>query len=157
MSLAIVGGVAGALVAIAAATSLWRASSRLDASVRNAYRWLAGAALLWGAGFVGQEAMATSGTGTSLSFADLLSLLALPALGACAVGLARARGEPGTDGRRPGRAQARGALARLADGCLLATALFVIGWVDGVRGRVTAGPASRPGPLRCSRFTRSPT
>jgi diguanylate cyclase (GGDEF)-like protein/PAS domain S-box-containing protein len=129
MSLAIVGGVAGALVAIAAATSLWRASSRLDASVRNAYRWLAGGALLWGAGFVGQEAMATSGTGTSLSFADLLSLLALPALGAGLVGLARVRGEPGTDGRRAGRAQARGALARLADACLLSTALFVIGWV----------------------------
>jgi diguanylate cyclase (GGDEF)-like protein/PAS domain S-box-containing protein len=126
MSLAIVGGVAGALVAIAAAASLWRASSRLDASVRNAYRWLAGAALLWGAGFVGQEAMATSGTGTSLSFADLLSLLALPALGAGLVGLARVRGEPGTDGRR---AQARGALARLADACLLSTALFVIGWL----------------------------
>ena len=129
MSLAIVGGVAGALVAVAAAASLWRASSRLDASVRNAYRWLAGTALLWGAGFVGQEAMATSGTGTSLSFADLLSLLALPALGAGLVGLARARGEPGTDGRRAGRAQARGALARLADACLLSTALFVIGWV----------------------------
>ena len=92
MSLAIVGGVAGALVAIAAAANLWRAASRLDASVRNAYRWLAGAALLWGAGFVGQEAMAASGTGTSLTFADLLSLLALPALGAGLVGLARARG-----------------------------------------------------------------
>ena len=129
MSLAILGGVAGALVAAAAATSLWRASTRLDASVRNAYRWLAAAALLWGAGFVAQEAMAASGTGTSLTFADLLSLLALPALGAGLVGLARVRGEAGRDDRPAGRAQARGALARLADACLLATALFVIGWV----------------------------
>ena len=72
--------------------------------------------------------MAASGTGTSLTFADLLSLLALPALGAGLVGLARARGAPGTDSRRAGRL-ARGALARVADACLLSTTLFVIGWV----------------------------
>jgi hypothetical protein len=129
MTLAILAGVAGALVAVAAAACLWRASIRCEPSVRNAYRWLAVVAVLWGAGFVAEEAMAASGTGTSLTYADLLTLLALPTLGAGLFGLARARRERERDDRRAARAQVRGAVARLADGCLLATSLFVIGWV----------------------------
>ena len=76
MSLTILAGVAGALVAVAAAALLWRESGRREPSARNAYRALAAAALLWGAGFVDAESMGTSGTGTSLTSADLLSLLA---------------------------------------------------------------------------------
>ena len=129
MTLAILAGVAGALMAVAAAAFLWRGSIRHEPPVRNAYRWLAVVALLWGAGFVAEEGMAVSGSGTSLTYADLLTLLALPALGAGLAGLARASGEPVHDDRRAARAQARGAAARLADACLLATSLFVIAWV----------------------------
>jgi diguanylate cyclase (GGDEF)-like protein/PAS domain S-box-containing protein len=131
MTLAILAGVAGALVAVAAAACLWRASLRHAPGVRNAYRWLAVVALLWGTGFVAEDAMA-SGTGTSLTYADLLKLLALPTLGVALVGLARAGGDAGEGGgsdRRPVRVQARSVAARLADASLLATSLFVIGWV----------------------------
>src|SRR5215470_3025733 len=141
MTLAILAGVAGALVAVAAAACLWRASLRHAPGVKNAYRWLAVVALLWGAGFVAEDAMAASGTGTSLTYADLLTLLALPTLGVALVGLARWGGEagegagggeggrPDRNDRRPARVQARSVAARLADASLLATSLFVIGWV----------------------------
>src|ERR1700739_3139494 len=129
MTLAVLAGAAGALAAVAASASLWRASIRSEPSVRNAYRCFAAAALLWGTGFAAEEAMAASGTSASLTYADLLTLLALPALGAGLFALARARGEGEHDERRAPRAQARGAVARLADGCLLATSLFVIWWV----------------------------
>src|SRR5260221_5776591 len=125
----ILAGVAGGLVAVVAAACLWRVSIRHEPSVRNAYRWLAVVALLWGTGFVAEEGMAASGTGTSLTYADLLPLLALPALGAGLAGLAWASGEADRDERRAARAQARGAVARLADASVLATSLFVIGWL----------------------------
>ena len=127
MSLTILAGVAGALVAIAAAALLWRESVRRGPSVRNAYRALAAAALLWGAGFVDAEGMATSGTGTSLTSADLLTLLALPALAVGLFGLARAGREADGDDRPAPRA--RSAAAWLADASLLAAALFIIDWV----------------------------
>jgi diguanylate cyclase (GGDEF)-like protein/PAS domain S-box-containing protein len=127
MSLAILPGVAGALIAVAAAACLWRGSLRHE-SGRNGYRWFAVAALLWGAGFVAQEAMAASGDGTSLTFADLLSLLALPAMAAGLAGLASGRRAAGGDRPAP-RVQARGAAAWLADACLMAAALFVIAWI----------------------------
>ena len=129
VSLTILAGVAGALVAVAAAALLWRESVRREPSVRNAYRALAAAALLWGAGFVDAEGMASSGTGTSLTSADLLSLLALPALAVGLFGLARAAREGDGDDRPAPRAQARSAAARLADASLLAAALFIIDWV----------------------------
>src|SRR5260370_2359435 len=101
MTLAILAGVAGGLVAVAAATCLWRASIRHEPSVENAYRWLAVVALLWGAGFIAEDAMAVGGTGsTSLTYADLLTLLALPTLGVGLVGLARASGQAERDDRR---------------------------------------------------------
>ena len=130
MSLAILAGAAGALAAVAAAACLWRGSLRLEPRARNAYRAFAAAALLWGAGFVAQEAMAASGTGTSLTFADLLSLLALPALAVGLAGLATVRKEADIDDRPAPTAQAPGAVAWLADACLLATSLFVIAWVS---------------------------
>jgi diguanylate cyclase (GGDEF)-like protein/PAS domain S-box-containing protein len=132
MTLAVLAGVAGALVAVAAAACLWRASLRHAPDAKNAYRWLAVVALLWGTGFVAEDAMAASGTGTSLTYADLLTLLALPTLGVALVGLARGGGESGgsdRNDRRAARAQARTVAARLADGSLLVTSLFVIGWV----------------------------
>jgi diguanylate cyclase (GGDEF)-like protein/PAS domain S-box-containing protein len=129
MTLAVLAGVAGALAAVAASAYLWRASIRSEPSVRNAYRCFAVAALLWGTGFAAEEAMAASGTSASLTYADLLTLLALPALGAGLFGLAQASGAGEHDERRAPRAQARGAVARLADGCLLSTSLFVIFWV----------------------------
>src|SRR5580704_18585849 len=128
MSLVILPGVAGALVVVAAAAGLWRGSFRHEPPVRNAYRWFAVAALLWGAGFVAQEATAASGGGTSLTFADLLSLLALPAIGIGLAGMAGRSRAAGGDRAAP-RAQARGAVAWLADACLIATALFIIAWL----------------------------
>src|ERR1700735_3288218 len=128
MSLVILPGVAGALVAVAAAAALWRGSLRPEPSVRNAYRWFVVATLLWGAGFVAQQATAASGDGTSLTFADLLTLLALPAIGIGLAGLAGQRREAGVDRSAP-RVQARGAVAWLADACLMASALFVIAWL----------------------------
>jgi diguanylate cyclase (GGDEF)-like protein/PAS domain S-box-containing protein len=128
MSLAILAGVAGALVAVAAAAALWRASIRREPSVRNAYRALAGTALLWGAGFVAQEGMPATGTGTSLTFGDLLTLLALPTLAFGLFGLARASREAGHDAPGEAGIQARSTLAWVADACLLSTALFVIDW-----------------------------
>ncbi len=129
MSLAILAGVAGALVAVAAAALLWRESVRRESSVRIAYRAFAVAALLWGAGFIAQEGMAATGTGTSLTFADLLTLLALPALGVGLFFLARASREADGGDRQDPRAQARSVAAWLADTCLLAAALFIIDWV----------------------------
>ncbi len=130
MSLAILAGAAGALAAVAAAACLWRGSIRYESSVRNAYRAFAAAALLWGAGFVAQEAMAATGAGTSLTFADLLSLLALPALGVGLASLASVRKAADRDDRPAPRAQARDAVAWVADAGLLSAALFVIAWVS---------------------------
>ena len=129
MSLAVLEGVAGALLAVAAAALLWREAIRRESYIRIAYRAFAVAALLWGAGFVDAEGMAVSGTGTSLTSADLLTLLALPALGVGLFALARANGEADGDDRPEPRGQVRSAAAWLADACLLAAALFIIDWI----------------------------
>jgi diguanylate cyclase (GGDEF)-like protein/PAS domain S-box-containing protein len=130
MSLAILAGAAGALVAVAAAAYLWRGSARHESSARSGYRALAAAAVFWGGGFVAQEAMAASGTGTSLTSADLLSLLALPAIAVGLACLAREHGGEAAGGFRPTPpAHPRDAAAWLADACLLTGALFVIAWV----------------------------
>ncbi|HTS95393.1 MAG TPA: EAL domain-containing protein [Streptosporangiaceae bacterium] len=129
MSLAILAGTAGALVTVAAAAALWRESMRRESSFRTAYRAFAVAALLWGAGFVAQEAMPVSDAGTSLTFGDLLALLALPAVGVGLYALSRASREASADGPPAPGTPARSAVVWLADACLLATALFVIDWV----------------------------
>jgi diguanylate cyclase (GGDEF)-like protein/PAS domain S-box-containing protein len=105
------------LFAAGAAAYLWYRASRPEASVLSPYRWLALAAVLWGASLVTQDGVAAVAPATSLTPADVLSLLALPALGIGVAGLA------------PARPRAGQALGRLIDGCVLAAALFVIDWV----------------------------
>jgi diguanylate cyclase (GGDEF)-like protein/PAS domain S-box-containing protein len=129
MTLAILAGAAGAVVAAAAAALNWRASARREPYRRNAYRWFAIAALLWGAGFVAAEGMPASAAGGSLTSADLLGLLALVALGTGLVALARVSPHQAGEDQRPARAQAGDPVARVADGSLMACALFVIAWV----------------------------
>lgn len=133
---------AGALAAAGAAAVLWRASTRHEASVRLAYRWFSVVAVAWGAGLVAQQALIgpLGGAAVPLTFGDLLSLLALPAMVAGFAGLAAAARGPGA-GHGPGAARETGAgrgtavllprdaLARLADGYILAASLFIIGWI----------------------------
>jgi diguanylate cyclase (GGDEF)-like protein/PAS domain S-box-containing protein len=125
MSLAIVAGVAVALVALAAAVALWRESVRRASAERNAYRAFAAAALLWGAGFIAQEGMPATGSGASPTFGDLLTLLALPALAVGLFSLAQA----GRDDGDTAFGHSRSTAAWAADACLLATSLFVLDWV----------------------------
>ena len=101
---------AGALVACAAATSLWRSSTGDQPAVKNAYRWLAAVALGWGAAFVTQAGLPGPGLGESLTLADLIALAALPALAVGVAALARAGGQaPG--GQAPGGQAAGGQAA----------------------------------------------
>src|SRR5260370_39816201 len=103
MTLAILAGVAGALMAVAAAAFLWRGSIRHEPPVRNAYRWLAGVALLGGAGFVAEEGVADSRSRAPPPYWRLMPPPGLPPLGGRAVGLGRAVGgpEPHTARRGP--------------------------------------------------------
>ena len=74
------------LAAAGAAVALWVGAGRHGAAVARGYRWLAGAALLWGVGLTMQLALAGSlgSSGAPLSLADVAPLLAL---GASAVGI----------------------------------------------------------------------
>jgi len=118
---------AGALVACAAAARLWRASTGAEPSVKNAYRWLAAVALAWGTAFVVQEGLPGPGLAESLTLADLLALVSLPALAVGVVALAPVRQESAT-GANPPPGGDGPIITRLADGLLLVAALFVIGW-----------------------------
>src|SRR5450755_3248893 len=83
MSLAMqVGTAAGALAAASATVLLWHGWSRHEPSVKRAYRWLAAVAVLWGSGFIAQDAFGGPLTGTifPLPLADLLALIALPVM-----------------------------------------------------------------------------
>jgi diguanylate cyclase (GGDEF)-like protein/PAS domain S-box-containing protein len=128
MSLAGPAGTAAAGVVVAAATAavLWFASSRHDGPVQRAYRWFTVAAVAWGAGFVAQQALAgpLGETAVPLTVGDLPSLPALLAMVAGLGALASARPEAAAAAPAPGVA-----MKRLADGYVLAAALFVIGWV----------------------------
>ena len=126
-----------ALAAAGAAAAAWRGAGRHAGTVKHAYWLLALAALLFGLGAAAQQALAGAGTGSAfpLSAADLPGLLALPVLVA-GVARLRPRAETGWHPlaqRRPGRAGT--ALAHLADGYVLASALFIICWLT------TLGPA----------------
>jgi diguanylate cyclase (GGDEF)-like protein/PAS domain S-box-containing protein len=132
----------GALAAAAAAALLWHGSSRYEPSVKRGYRWLAVAAALWGSGLIAQDALGTplAGAAVPLTLADLLSLLALPPLVLGVATLTAAGQDPGP----PATGRLGGGLARLADGCLLGAALFIIGWLalfasDYTRAGVGAG------------------
>jgi diguanylate cyclase (GGDEF)-like protein/PAS domain S-box-containing protein len=136
-----------ALAAAAAAASLWRGADRHTGSVRRGYWWFALAAVLWGAGIVVQDVLAgpVIGAPFPLTPADLPGLLALAAFVAGLVRLPPARGEPaGEVLAQRGRGKAPGAVAaHLADGYVLASALFVIGWITAF-GRMY--PVSGDGP-----------
>jgi diguanylate cyclase (GGDEF)-like protein/PAS domain S-box-containing protein len=128
MSLAGPAGTAAAGVAVTAATAavLWFASSRHDGLVQRAYRWFTVAAVAWGAGFVAQQALAgpLGETAVPLTLGDLPALPALLGMVAGLGALASARPEAAAAAPAPGVA-----MKRLADGYVLAAALFVIGWV----------------------------
>jgi diguanylate cyclase (GGDEF)-like protein/PAS domain S-box-containing protein len=136
------------LAAAAAAVSLWRGADRHAGSVRRACWWLALAVVLWGTGVIVQAALPGPVTGAPfpLTPADLPSLLALAAFVAGLVRLPAGRAEPATErlNQQRGWGRAPGAVAaQLADGYVLASALFVIGWIAAFG---PAYPASGDGP-----------
>ena len=120
-----------ALIAAVAAVSLWRGANRHTGSVRRAYRLFALTALLWGAGAIGQQALASASAGATFPFtgADLPGLLALPALvtGLASLGSRREAARHPLAQRH--RARIGTAVARGADGYVVASALFIIGWI----------------------------
>lgn len=126
--------VIGALLAAAAVTVLLRRTRQGDGP---AYRWLAAAAVAWGAAFVAQVASAGTAssvtpTATQLSVTDLLALVALPPF---TVGMFRLA----PHARTPGGA------GRLTDGCLMSLGIFGIAWIAILRpayGAVAVGAGS---------------
>src|SRR5262245_7181701 len=126
--------VAGAalLAATGAAVSLWRGAARQPWPDLRAYRWFTIAAgLICANVIVGQAVPPPAGTAAMLSFTDLPSLLLLPVMVAGLAGLAAAaRGAiPETPSPRRSRRGLAAVAAYLADGYVLAAALFLIGWV----------------------------
>ena len=119
------------LAAAVAAASLWRGANRHTGSVRRAYRIFALAALLWGAGAIGQQALAGASAGVAFPFtvADLPGLLALPALVAGLASLGSRREAARHPLAQRHRARLGTAVARGADGYVVASALFIIGWI----------------------------
>src|SRR3984957_17800723 len=120
-----------ALVAVVTAVSLWRGANRHAGSVKRAYRVFALTALLWGAGAIGQQVLASASAGATFPFtgADLPGLLALPALVTGLVSLGSRREAARHPLAQPHRARIGTAVARCADGYVVASALFVIGWI----------------------------
>jgi diguanylate cyclase (GGDEF)-like protein/PAS domain S-box-containing protein len=120
-----------ALVAAVTAVSLWRGANRHTGSVRRAYRVFALTALLWGAGAIGQQVLASASAGTTFPFtgADLPGLLALPALVTGLVSLGSRREAARHPLAQPHRARIGTAVARCADSYVVASALFIIGWI----------------------------
>jgi diguanylate cyclase (GGDEF)-like protein/PAS domain S-box-containing protein len=120
---------AGAAAGAAAMVALLRCQR--PESDRAACRWLGVTAALWGGAAIAQNvAGGPIATGVPLTLAGVLSLLALPPFALGLAGLA----SPRASGRLGGLAGllqlrlARAGFARLADGCLLAAALFLLGW-----------------------------
>ena len=120
------------VVALGAAVSLWRGAARQPWPDLRAYRWFTIAAgLICANVIVGQAVPPAPGTASMLSFTDLPALLLLPVMAAGLAGLASAARHAVPDAaspRRPRRGLAT-AGAYLADGYVLAAALFLIGWV----------------------------
>jgi diguanylate cyclase (GGDEF)-like protein/PAS domain S-box-containing protein len=112
---------------------------------RAARRWLAVAAALWGGAFIAQGVASGSVvSGGPLVLAGLLAVAALPALALGAAGLARVRQAGGLAGLAQLRF-ARDRADQIADGCLLAAALFLIGWTTvlaGAYATVSVGPGT---------------
>jgi len=120
------------LSAIGAAVSLWRGAARQPWPDRRAYRWFTVAAgLICASVIVGQAVPPPASAAAMLSLTDLPSLLLLPVMAAGLAGLAAAARSPVPEAPSPRRSR-RGlaaAGAYLADGYVLAAALFLIGWV----------------------------
>src|SRR5215468_5554489 len=126
------GTAAGVLAAAGAAVSLWLGAERYAGPPRRAYRWFAVAAALWGAGVITSHVLAipVGAAAIPLSFGDLPSLLALPAMAAGFARLAAAGSQEAAEAHPPAGVRAQSnALTRLADGYILASALFLIAWV----------------------------
>ncbi|HEU5419271.1 MAG TPA: sensor domain-containing phosphodiesterase, partial [Streptosporangiaceae bacterium] len=120
---------AGSAAGAAATVLLLRCPQRPE-SDRAACRWLAATTALWGGAAIAQNVAGNPiADGVPLTLAGLLSLIALPAFALGLAGLAspRAAGRLGIASLLQLRLAGAGA-ARLADGCLLAAALFLLGW-----------------------------
>ena len=119
-----------ALIAAVTAVSLWRGANRHTGSVRRAYLWFALTALLWGAGAIGQQVLASA-------WPEPRSRSPAPTCPGswrcppCVTGLISL--DPGARRhliRWPSRTGPIGtAVARCADGYVVASALFIIGWI----------------------------
>jgi diguanylate cyclase (GGDEF)-like protein/PAS domain S-box-containing protein len=134
MSLAAVAGAAaGLLAAVIALVSLWRGALRQPWPDRRPYLWFAVAAGLGLASIIVDLTVPLPAGETAMvvSYADVPALLFLPAMAAGLAGLAA--GTRGTMGEAQSVRQSRRGLgtvyAYLADGYVLALALFLIGWV----------------------------
>jgi diguanylate cyclase (GGDEF)-like protein/PAS domain S-box-containing protein len=119
------------LAAVGAAVSLWRGAARQPWPDLRAYRWFTIAAgLICANVIVGQAVPPPAGAAAMLSFTDLPSLLLLPVMAAGLAGLATAARSAMPDTQSPRRSRRLAAAgAYLADGYVLAAALFLIGWV----------------------------
>jgi len=118
------------LAAVGAAVSLWRGAARQPWPDLRAYRWFTIAAgLICANVIVGQAVPPPAGAAAMLSFTDLPSLLLLPVMAAGLAGLATAARSAIPNGQPPRRSRLAAAGAYLADGYVLAAALFLIGWV----------------------------
>src|SRR5450755_2637391 len=118
----------GSLAAAGAAVALLSGRQQPEAD-RLARRWLAVTAVLWGGAAIAQNvASGVIGAAGPLTLAGLLSLAALAALALGLAGLASSRPAGGLASLVQLRL-ARAGVTRLADGCLLAASLFLIGWV----------------------------
>ena len=127
-----VGAAAGVLAAAGAAVSIWLGAERYAGPPRRAYRWFAVAAALWGAGVITGHLLTVpvGAAAIPLSFGDLPSLLALPVMVAGFARLAAAGSQEPAAAHPPAGVRGQStALTRLADGYILASALFLIGWV----------------------------
>lgn len=145
----LVGVTAGAVLTVCALMSLWWGARRQAGPMRTAYWWLAAVAVLVFANLaIGQAALFPAGSAaTLLSFADLPGFLVVPAMAAGLGLLASAAPAPAAE-PLPSRRSRRGLLtlgAYVADGYLLASALFLAGWVTVFGPAFTsydAGPAT---------------
>jgi diguanylate cyclase (GGDEF)-like protein len=135
-------------VSAAAGASLWLAARRRPGRARVAYFCFAAVALLWCLGVIVQQALGAplAGVSVGLTFADLPPLLALLAAVAGVAALMAARAARAGDGWRAlsHRAAIRPVIPRLVDGYIVASALFVVGWIT-LFGPEYATSGSGPG------------
>lgn len=108
-------------------------------------RWLAVTAVAWGAAFAvqGVGAGAVTAAFIPLTLGDLLALLGLPVLGLALLRMAQAANASASV-RFDSISRSWGS-GQVTDGCLLALAVFAVGWVSVLRGAYhAAGIGSAP-------------